>query len=85
MRRWSACHRLRLVLRIRTQLTGPLPVLLFHLVDPGSFLMTRKHLLGIRRRAQVAAWQSEEWLAGGLRRASLLPPVSFSRQRRTTL
>ena len=75
----------RLVLRIRSRLTRPLLVALFHLVDPGSFLMTRKHLLGIKRRSQVAAWQSEEWLAGGLRRASLLPPVFFSRQRRTTL
>lgn len=75
----------RLVLRIRTRLTRPLLLLLFHMADPGSFLMTRKHLLGLRRRAQVAAWQSEEWLAGGLRRASWFPPVSSSRQRRTTL
>lgn len=74
----------RLVLRIRSQLSGPIPTMLFHLADPGSFLMTRQHLLGIKRRAQVAAWQSEDWLAGGLRRAGSLLPVFFSRQRRTT-
>jgi hypothetical protein len=75
----------RLVLRIRSRLTKPLLVLLFHLADPGSFLMTRQHLLGIKRRAQVAAWQSEEWLTAGLRKVSWLLPVPSSRQRRTTL
>jgi len=75
----------RLILRIRTRLTSPLLVPLFHLADPGSFLMTRKHLLGIQQRAEIAAWQTEEWLTGGLRKASWLPPVSFSRQRRTIL
>jgi hypothetical protein len=73
----------RLVLRIRSQLSGPIPTLLFHLSDPGSFLMTRQHLLGIKRRAELAAWQSEEWLAGKLRRVGWLLPVFFSRQRRT--
>jgi hypothetical protein len=75
----------RLVLRIRSRLTKPLLVLLFHLTDPGSFLMTRQHLLGIKRRAEVAAWQSEEWLTAGLHRVSWYLSSSSSRQRRTTL
>jgi len=75
----------RLVLRIRSRLTRPLPLPLFHLADAGSFLMTRKHLLGIKQRAEIGAWQTEEWLSSELREASLLPSVSFDRQRRTTL
>jgi len=75
----------RLVLRIRSRLTRPLLAVLFHLVDAGSFMMTRQHLLGIKRRAEVAAWQSEEWLTAGLQRVSWYLPPSSSRQRRTTL
>jgi hypothetical protein len=75
----------RLVLRVRTRLTSPLLALLFHLSDPGSFLMTRKHLLGIKRRAEVAAWQSDPWLTDDLRRAGpVLPPWS-SRHRHPSL
>jgi len=44
----------RLVLRIRTRLTKPLLIPFFHIFDPGAFLMTRKHLLGIKRRAEAA-------------------------------
>jgi hypothetical protein len=75
----------RLVLRIRSQLTRPCLVPLFHLAGFGSFLMTRKHLLGIKQRAEIAAWQTEEWLSGELRRTSLLPSVTLDRQRHTTL
>jgi hypothetical protein len=76
--------RTRLVLRIRSRLTRPVPLPLLHLVDVGSFLMTRKHLLGIKQRAEIGAWQTEDWLCGGLRKAGWLPSVSFDRQRRTT-
>ena len=75
----------RLVLRVRTRLTSPLLVLLFHLSNPGSFLMTRKHLLGIKRRAEVAAWQSDAWLTDDLRRAGSLLPASFYRNRHPSL
>ena len=75
----------RLVLRIRSRLAKRLLVLLFHLTDPGSFLMTRQHLLGIKRRAEVAAWQSEEWLTAGLHRVGWYLSSSSSQQRRTTL
>ena len=44
----------RLVLRIRTRLTKPLMIPFFHIFDPGAFLMTRKHLLGIKQRAEAA-------------------------------
>ena len=44
----------RLVLRIRTRLTKPLMIRFFHIFDPGAFLMTRKHLLGIKQRAEAA-------------------------------
>jgi hypothetical protein len=36
-------------------LTKPLLIPLFHIFDPGAFLMTRKHLLGIKQRAEVTA------------------------------
>jgi hypothetical protein len=75
----------RLVLRVRTRLTSPLLVLLFHLSDPGSFLMTRKHLLGIKRRAEVAAWQSDPWLTDDHRRAGSLLPDRLSRHRHPSL
>jgi len=45
----------RLVLRICTRMTRPLMIPFLHLVDPGSFLMTRKHLLTIKRRAEATA------------------------------
>lgn len=44
----------RLVLRIRTQLTRRLLIPFFHIFDFGAFLMTRKHLLGIKERAEGA-------------------------------
>ncbi len=44
----------RLVLRIRARLTKPLLIPLFHISDPGAFLMTRKHLLGIKQRVEAA-------------------------------
>ena len=44
----------RLVLRIRTRLTKPLLIPLLHISDPGAFLMTRKHLLGVKQRAEAA-------------------------------
>jgi hypothetical protein len=44
----------RLVLRIRTRLTRSLLILLLHISDPGAFLMTRKHLLGIKQRVEAA-------------------------------
>jgi hypothetical protein len=49
----------RLVLRITysTSLNRLLMILLLHIVDPGSFLMTRKHLLGIKQRAEALAEQ----------------------------
>jgi len=75
----------RLVLRIRSRLMRPYLVPLFHLADFGSLLMTRKHLLGIKKRAEIAAWQTEEWLSGELSKASWLPSVSLDRQRHTTL
>jgi hypothetical protein len=45
----------RLVLRITysTTLNRLLAVLLLQVIDPGSFLMTRKHLLGIKQRAEA--------------------------------
>jgi len=52
----------RLVLRITysTSLNRLLMTLLLHIVDPGSFLMTRKHLLGIKQRAEALAEQRTE-------------------------
>jgi hypothetical protein len=49
----------RLVLRITysTTLNRLLAVLLVQVIDPGSFLMTRKHLLGIKQRAEALAEQ----------------------------
>ena len=44
----------RLVLRIRTRLTRPLLITLLHIFDPGAFLMTRKHLLGIKQLGEAA-------------------------------
>ena len=44
----------RLVLRIHTLPTRPLLIPFFHIFDPGAFLMTRKHLLGIKQRAEAA-------------------------------
>jgi hypothetical protein len=45
----------RLILRIRTFITkvNPLMIPIFHLIDFGSFLMTRKHLLGIKERVEA--------------------------------
>jgi hypothetical protein len=43
----------RLVLRIHTLLAKRWFIPLFHVADFGSFLMTRKHLLGVRDRAEV--------------------------------
>jgi hypothetical protein len=43
----------RMVLRIRTKIYTRLMVTVFHLVDFGSFMMTRKHLLGIKERAEA--------------------------------
>jgi hypothetical protein len=52
----------RLVLRITysTSLNRLLASLLLHIIDPGSFLMTRKHLLGIKQRAEALAEQRTE-------------------------
>jgi hypothetical protein len=75
----------RLVLRVRTRLTNPLLSLLFHLSDPGCFLMTRKHLLGIKRRAEVAAWRSDPWLTEDLRGTGSLWPAWLSRHRHPSL
>ncbi len=52
----------RLVLRITysTRLNRLLAILLLQIVDPGSFLMTRKHLLGIKQRAEALAEQRTE-------------------------
>jgi hypothetical protein len=52
----------RLVLRITysTSLNRLLMILLLQIVDPGSFLMTRKHLLGIKQRAEALAEQRKE-------------------------
>jgi hypothetical protein len=49
----------RLVLRITnsTSLNRFLAILLVHVIDPGSFLMTRKQLLGIKERAEALASQ----------------------------
>jgi hypothetical protein len=49
----------RLVLRITysTSLNRLLAILLLQVIDPGSFLMTRKHLLGIKQRAEALAEQ----------------------------
>jgi hypothetical protein len=41
-----------MVLRIRTKIYTRLMVIVSHLVDFGSFMMTRKHLLGIKERAE---------------------------------
>lgn len=49
-------ERTRLVLRIRTWLkvrVGMIPLLA--VMDPGEFLMVRKHLLGIKERAETLA------------------------------
>jgi hypothetical protein len=75
----------RLVLRIRSRLTKRVPNPLFHLADAGSFLMTRKHLLGIKQRADIAAWQTEEWLTPVPSKIGWLPSISFDRHRRMTL
>jgi hypothetical protein len=75
----------RLVLRVRTRLTSPVLALLFHLSDPGCFLMTRKHLLGIKRRAEVAAWRTDPWLTEDLRGAGSLLPACFSRRQHPSL
>ena len=46
----------RLILRIRTRIPMRLPLLLLTpIIDIGSFLMTRKMLLGIKRRAETLA------------------------------
>jgi hypothetical protein len=52
----------RLVLRITysTRLNRLVAVLLLQVIDPGSFLMTRKHLLGIKQRAEALAEQRAE-------------------------
>jgi hypothetical protein len=45
--------RTRLIERFRTRATpGPATPLVRPIVDNGHFLMTRKHLLGIRQRAE---------------------------------
>jgi hypothetical protein len=74
----------RLVLRIRSRWTRPSPFPLFHFMEAGSFLMTRKHLLGIRQRAEIGAWQTEEWMGTGLGEASWLPSAPLDRQQRTS-
>jgi hypothetical protein len=74
----------RLILRTRSRWRSPLLVPLSPVASLCSFLMTRKHLLGIKQRAEIAAWQTEEWLSGRLYRGSWLPHISFSRQRPTT-
>jgi hypothetical protein len=53
-------------------------------MEAGSFLMTRKHLLGIRQRAEIGAWQTEEWMGTGLGEASWLPSAPLDRQQRTS-
>lgn len=50
----------RLVLRIRTRLTRPLLIPLLHIFDPGAFLMTRKHLLGLKQRAEAAVQRHDK-------------------------
>jgi hypothetical protein len=52
----------RLVLRITycTNMNRLLGLLLLQIIDPGSFLMTRKHLLGIKQRAEALAEQRAE-------------------------
>jgi hypothetical protein len=47
--------------------------------------MTRKHLLGIKQRADIAAWQTEEWLTPVPSKIGWLPSISFDRHRRMTL
>jgi hypothetical protein len=49
--------RTRLILRITycTSMNRFLAQLLVQIIDPGSFLMTRKQLLGIKRRAEALA------------------------------
>jgi hypothetical protein len=48
--------RTRLILRVRTWLTlTPQLVPLLLLMDPGEFLMVRRHLLGIKERAEALA------------------------------
>ena len=74
----------RLVLRTRWRLTRPLLAPLFHVADFGCFLVTRKHLLGIKHRAEIAAWQTEEWLTPAPSKTGWLTSISFDRQRRTT-
>jgi hypothetical protein len=53
----------RLVLRIRSHLTGKPWIVVFHAGDFGSFLMTRKHLLGIKQRAEALVRQRGEALS----------------------
>jgi hypothetical protein len=52
----------RLVLRITycTSINRLLGILLLQVIDPGSFLMTRKQLLGIKQRAEALAEQRAE-------------------------
>jgi len=45
----------RLVLRIRTQLTRRRLILALHIFDFIAFAMTRKHLLGIKERAEAGS------------------------------
>ena len=47
--------------------------------------MTWKYLLGIKQRAGLAAWQSEEWLTVGLPRAIRLPEGGSSSDTGTLL
>jgi hypothetical protein len=52
----SGWRRSRLVLRVRTWLEiTPQIVPLLVLLDPGEFLMVRKHLLGVKARAEALA------------------------------
>ncbi len=46
----------RLIERFRTDYSGSLTTVLFNLMilEPGSFMMERKMLLGIRERAEAA-------------------------------
>jgi hypothetical protein len=49
-------RRTRLLLRVRTWLEiKPSQVALLALMDPGEFLMVRKHLLGVKARAEALA------------------------------
>jgi hypothetical protein len=54
----------RLVLRITycTSMSRLLAMVLVQVIDPGSFLMTRKQLLGIKQRAEALAVQRAEYM-----------------------